>query len=259
VVLIGAPFSRKGKTMTEVSVGPERRDEYLTTNERKEAVDALEMTARFLKEVETNPDRWKWAIIALHNAVQAFMVLALKGTWSVTVEHRDQRTKKLKAQQEFYRATEAGDKEAAAAANEVMVFGEGDLAAFIRLYDRTKDPKGIMRQYTNSKVFVPRAKDDMCMECLNNTRNEFMHFMPMTRGFLLTQFPAITDTGLHVIAFLVNESNNVTWHRGIDEDDFEPRVHAALERAYAALARIQADYEGLAPPVAPLCGSVPED
>jgi hypothetical protein len=245
--------------MREASDRPKRRDEYLTTNERKEAVDAIEMTARFLEEVETNPDRWKWVIIALHNAVQAFMILALKGTWPVTVTHRDQRTKKLKAQQEFYRATEAGDEQAAAAANEVMLFGEGDLAAFIRLYDRTKDPKGIMRQFVHSKVFVPRAKDDMCMECLNNTRNEFMHFMPMTRGFLLTQFPAITETGLHVISFLVNESNNITWFPGIDEDDYEPRVHVALDGANAALGRIQADYEGLSPPVAPLCGSVSED
>jgi hypothetical protein len=244
--------------MTKTSARPESRDPYLTTNERKEAVDAIEMTARFLEEVETNPDRWKWAIVALHNAAQAFMVLALKGTWSVTVTHRDQRTKRLEAEREFRRATEAGDKEAAAKANEVMLFGEGDLAAFIRLYDRIKDPRGIMRQFVHSEVFVPRAKDDMCMEGLNNTRNEFMHFMPMTRGFLLTEFPAMTETGLHVISFLVNESNNITWFPGLDEDDYEPRVHAALDRANAALERIQADYEGLPLPVAPLCGSVPE-
>jgi|SRR5215212_5513993 len=44
--------------MTEVSVGPERRVEDLTTNVRKEVVDTLEMTAGFLENVETNPDRW---------------------------------------------------------------------------------------------------------------------------------------------------------------------------------------------------------
>ena len=59
------------------------RNLYLSTNERKEAVDAIEMTARFLEEAKENPDRWKWVMIALLNAVQAFMVLALQGTWNV--------------------------------------------------------------------------------------------------------------------------------------------------------------------------------
>jgi hypothetical protein len=244
--------------MSPSNAGRETRDPYLTTNERNEAVGALEVTANFLEAAETNPDMWKWVVIALHNAVQAFMVLALKGTWSVTVLHRDQRTIKLEAQREFYRAKEAGDEEAAARANEVMLFGEGDLAAFIRLYDRIKDPHGIMRRYVHSQVFVPRTTDDQCMKCLNDIRNEFMHFLPMTRGFLLTEFPAITETGLHVIVFLLNESNNVDWYPGIDEDDLEPRAHAALERAKEALARLQADCEGLPLPVAPLCGSVPE-
>jgi hypothetical protein len=235
------------------------QDPYLTTNERKEAVDAIEMTARFLEEVEANPDRWKWAIIALHNAVQAFMVLALKGTWSVTVLNRAQQTRKLRAQRELYRALEAGDDAAAARANEVMLFGDSDLAAFIELYDRIKDPDGIMLQYVHSEVFVPRAKDDRCIRDLVRTRDEFSNFVPMTRGFLLTQFPAITETGLHVISFLVNESNNITWFPGIDEDDYEPRVHDALERAKTALIRIQEAYKDLPLPVAPLCGSAPQE
>jgi hypothetical protein len=235
------------------------RNDYFSTDERKEAVDAIEMTARFLEEVESNPHRWKWAIIALHNAVQAFMVLALQGTWSVTVLNRTERTRKLLAQREFYRAIEAGDEEAAAKANQVMLFGDGDLATFIQLYGRIKDPDGIMEQYVNSVVFVPRAKDDKCMECLAKTRNEFSHFTPKMRRFLLTRFPAMTETGLHVISFLVNESNNIRWFHGIDEDDYEQRVQHALQRATAALLRIQAAYKDLDLPAAPLCGSVPQE
>src|SRR5688500_8603520 len=90
----------EGTAVSENSTSDGPRDPYLSTNERKEAVDAIELTALFLEEAIANPDRWKWVMIALHNAVQAFMVLALKGTWSVTVLHRAQRTKKLQAQRE---------------------------------------------------------------------------------------------------------------------------------------------------------------
>jgi hypothetical protein len=174
----------------------------------------------------------------------------------VTVLHRAQRTKKLQAQREFYRAKEAGDEEAAERANEIMLFGDSDLAAFGHLYERIKDPSGIMRQYVDSQVFVPRAKDDRCMQDLVRVRNEFTHFVPQTRYFLLSQFPAITESGLYVIDFLFNESRNITWFPGIENDELEERVHTALEHARETLRQIQSDYRDLALPVPPLCGSL---
>lgn len=58
---------------------------WLRTDERKEAVNSLEKTYQFLLEVHEDPFNWKWVIIALHNATQAFMVLALMGTASLNV------------------------------------------------------------------------------------------------------------------------------------------------------------------------------
>jgi hypothetical protein len=162
----------------------------------------------------------------------------------------------LKAQDAFYKATEAGDEATAAAASDVMLFSEADLAAFMRLYERIKSRKHGMIQLMDSRVFEPRDTDEQCMACLNDIRNEFMHYVPhVTRYFLLTQFPAITETGLHVIAFLLNDSGNIYWVRGPDWDGLNPRADEALGRAYAALARLSAAYADFPLPRAPLCGS----
>lgn len=229
---------------------------YLNVDERSDAVGALEMTVLCLEAAETDPQRmWKWAVIALHNAVQAFMVLALKSTWNVRVLQRDQRKKKVEAERAYRRAIEAGNDADAEAAFAIMIAPDGDLAAFIHLYQRIKDPKGAMRQFTHSRHFEPRPSDDQCMECLNNIRNELMHFVPNSWHFLLKQFPAITKTGLHVIGFLLNKSNNITWYPGLDDQDLEVRAAAALARGNEAAARLSAAYADYPLPRTPLCGS----
>src|SRR5687767_3146447 len=111
----------------------EARKGYLVTDDEREAVGALEEAAGYLEIAEIDPARaWKWVIIALHNAVQGFMVLALKSTWNVRVLHRDQRSEKIRAESDYRQATEDGD-EAAAASFSMMLGPEGDLAAFLHL------------------------------------------------------------------------------------------------------------------------------
>lgn len=235
------------------------RDGYISTNEEHDAVAALEVAARFLEAAETDPrDAWKWAVIALQNAVQGFMVLALQSTWPVRVLHRDQRATRIRAVEEFYRATEAGDADAAAAAQAATFEGEDEMAAFLHLYARIKDPNGAMMQVVNSKVYELRPTDDQCMRCLNDVRNEYIHFVPCQRSMLLTRFPAMAETGLHVIAFLLTESNNIGWFSGSHEDDLRARAYPALARANEAVARLAASYAGLPLPAAPWCGSRPE-
>src|SRR5713226_9158496 len=53
---------------------------WLRTNEQHEAARALEKLRRELKDVRTDPYAWKWALVALHNAVQNMMVAALAGS-----------------------------------------------------------------------------------------------------------------------------------------------------------------------------------
>ena len=58
---------------------------WLRADERMEAINSLERTYYFILEVHNDPYNWKWIMIALHNATQAFMVLALQGTASLNV------------------------------------------------------------------------------------------------------------------------------------------------------------------------------
>ena len=51
---------------------------YYRTDEENEATDALYMAARFAEQAATDIRMWRWVIMALHNAVQGFMVLSLR-------------------------------------------------------------------------------------------------------------------------------------------------------------------------------------
>ena len=58
---------------------------FLETDCIIESINALDMTDRTIRRVTDDIYEWKWVVIALHNAVQAFMVLALKGSNSFNV------------------------------------------------------------------------------------------------------------------------------------------------------------------------------
>lgn len=113
-----------------------------------------------------------------------------------------------------------------------------------------------MRRYINSREFEPRPTDDQCLKCLNDVRNDFMHFKVQTRSMLLTRFPAMTEAGLHLISFLLHESHVIDW---MPDEPYEDQAQEALVRSQAALAKIQRQYAGLARPAAPLCGSPAEE
>ncbi|MCD8549072.1 MAG: hypothetical protein LRY74_01090 [Shewanella xiamenensis] len=51
---------------------------WLRTDETEESVSALEMLRDSLVKVNEDVYQWKWAVIAAHNALQGFMVLALR-------------------------------------------------------------------------------------------------------------------------------------------------------------------------------------
>lgn len=53
---------------------------FLHTDEVEEAVSAIEMVSESVAKTRIDIYRWKWALIAMHSAVQGFMVLALRGS-----------------------------------------------------------------------------------------------------------------------------------------------------------------------------------
>jgi hypothetical protein len=236
---------------------PEQLNPFFKTDVDREAVGALEGAAFFLAAAESESAMWRWVITALHGAVQGFMVIALKGSDNLGAYDQKSIDRRLSARRRFDEARVKGDAAAAHKAEQEMLFGSVRLADFLTLYERIKTDDWHMSQYGTSKVYEPRPTDDCCMRDLNSVRNDFIHFKPMTVGMLLTRFPAMTETGLHVITFLLNESNNILWTKGRDRFGLRTRADTALDRANEALERINVMYADLDRPMPPLCGSEP--
>jgi hypothetical protein len=214
----------------------------LRTNTRADAVDSLEMTARFLEEAATDPRRWKWALIALYTAIQGFMVLALRGTWAVATYKPKTRRRKLTAHFEVLQAVESKDetriKEAHRRDAEIMA--ENDLDSFLNLYARIKDQDHwAMQQWGNDTFFEADNTCDECMVWLKYLRDDYLHFTDGGRTHWLPRFALIAVNGLRVIDFLLNRTNLITW---FDWEDSEERAKAALPRAQAAAESLQAMY-----------------
>lgn len=171
---------------------------WLRTDERKEAVNSLEKTYQFLSEVSEDPYNWKWVMIALHNATQAFMVLALKGTASLNV---------IKDREIWFEAIQLGNDYPK----------KQSLLNFLNLYNDIKI-KNRMMQNINSKSFTGSEEIDSSMKKLNDFRNKFIHFIPCNWSIEIVLFPIICKQVLSVVEFLILESGNVRFY---DNDEFE--------------------------------------
>ena len=64
---------------------------WLETDEFQETILALQLTSEQLSQLATtgNLHYWTWIIVCLHNALQGFMVLALRGTNNINVLTKD--------------------------------------------------------------------------------------------------------------------------------------------------------------------------
>lgn len=206
------------------------------TDTRNDAVDSLEMAARFLEEAADDPRRWKWVMIALYTAVQGFMVLALRGTWPVATYKPVVRKQKLKAHHEVLMAVESKDEARIKEAHrrESELINKNDLDNFLNLYARIKDRDGwAMKQWGNDTFFQGDPCCDECMEWLKYLRDDFLHFSDGGRAHWLPRFALIADKALAVIDFLIHRTRLIHWRSW---EDCEERAEAALVRARSAVA-----------------------
>lgn len=173
----------------------------LRTDARLEAIKSLERLYKFIFEVKADTYQWKWAIIALHNSAQAFMVLALKGTIDFNVLRQDQKNKWI----EYFNSQHQLP----------MPSKKPRLEYFTELYERTKSNE--MNMYVNSKPFIGDLEDDRSIELLNEFRNNFVHFIPCSWIIYIDGLPRICERVVLFIEFLVLESGNIHYHG----DEFE--------------------------------------
>lgn len=210
---------------------------WLRTDERKEAIKALEMVLEQISRVKLDVYRWKWIIIALHNALQAFMVLALRGSANFHLVKADDAEKYL-----------------AAIMEEGEPFPGEQLDFFLELYKKIKSNR--MKMYVHSQPFKPTGNQTRRVKKLHSLRNDFIHFLPKGFSVEVGGMPEVVKDCLAIISFLAFESGNVTWSN-TDEDAGEKvkfllqqiDVEAtAIERIYASILNdITTTDEGLLP------------
>jgi hypothetical protein len=188
-------------------------DAWLSTDEYLEAVLSLEMVTDTLPKVLDNIYYWKWVVIALHMALQGYMVLALKGTNSYNVLDK-------KCAKELEAAWKRDDG----------VFPKRKLDHFLNLYKKIKagrktyeeqvktgiriyrKPEDLMLMYMHSQPFKPRGTQNKSVEMLHELRNDYIHFRP--KGWLLGVhgLPRVVEDCVDIIDFLAFECGNVLWH-----------------------------------------------
>ena len=172
-----------------LAVMARRRARWLRTDEHEEAVRSLEWVAALSRTVETDAYTWKWIIIALHNATQGFMVLALWDGTGLRALRDNIAAKWLKA----YRS--GGD------------YPIEKLDEFSNLYAKVKSRRGA------KPAFSPGLTHDKNLSRLNSFRNEFTHFTPKGWCLELALLPPICRDALDLIEFLGWKSSQVLWHK----------------------------------------------
>lgn len=182
-------------------------ERWLRTNEHEEATSALEAVAEWAARVETDIGYWRWVVVALHNTVQGFMVLALRGSDGLRPLKDDIAAKWLAA----YR--DGGE------------YPVEKLDSFLNLYKKVQSDK--MLFFVNSKQVIPSRTLGRSMKKLNSLRNDFVHFLPRCWSLEVSGLPEICLDCLALVEFLSWECGNIIWH----EEERRERVNAAIALA----------------------------
>ena len=176
------------------------KERWLRLDELENAIDNLEMTAWFLERIPSEK-KWKWTIIAVHQALYGFAICGVRGTDSRWV------VKKSKKK-------------------------DGWLISIWEALERTKDPKWMPLGISRPLVTTP--EEDAAIERLvDEFRNEFEHFKPKHWSIEVSGMPIIVGHVLRVIRFLALESNCVLY---LEEGQLL-RVQEALAKIEQNLAR----------------------
>lgn len=173
---------------------------WLRTDESREAVLAICMVKEMLNRVSDEPYYWKWVVLALHNALQGFMVLALQGSDGLRVLKDD-------CAKAWLDAYERGDGN----------YPEPRLKSFLELYKGIKSDQ--MRIYGISRPFRPQGTQGRSVNLLNRLRNDFIHYTPKSWSLEISSLPMVVKDCIGVISFLAFESQNVVWHEESMEDE----------------------------------------
>ncbi len=166
---------------------------WLRLSELENAVDNLEMVDYFLENIQSEI-KWKWAVIALHQALYGFAICALSGF--VPKEVTKPSKKHL----------------------------DGELISIWKAIDLVKEPPTTPYEFYEPLV-LSSDEEWAIKKIVDDFRNEFEHFAPKLLSIEVSGMPMIFSKVLRVIRFLALESKRVNSSIGD-----EKRVRSAIEK-----------------------------
>ena len=197
---------------------------FVVTDEFLEPISALEATADELQRVQVDPYRWKWAILALHSAMQGMMALALRGSSNLRIL-KPEDTKR------FLDAVESGGPYPV----------DLQMDNFLNLYKKIQSDD-IMGFDMDSRKFEPEETQGQSIEALNRLRDQYVHFIPCAFILRVNELPEMTLDCLNIAWFLAWKSNNVGWDVKDNGDELRERAKKAFKAAAKAAREIKAAY-----------------
>lgn len=221
------------------------RSKHLIINEVENAIDYLEAAATFIQREDTM--KWKWVVIAIHNALYSFCISCLTGTnyENVLTSERnpDKGVKiwyggeaggyissiKKRHQSPGYIIQWQHIDEEPNWINQEGTRGQGKatLLGFWTALARVQDEKHYMGRMIHTKALKLSDEEWKSIEWLTlAVRNALMHFVPRHLGISIQSMKISVSHVIRAIEFLALESNAVVYHK--DRTDKE-RVRKAIK------------------------------
>jgi hypothetical protein len=191
----------------------EAGDEFVRFDEYEDAVVAIELVGSQSADVQKRPLQWKWVIVAMQNAVQAAMVLALSGTDGCgALRPKSQQRNRAWLQQP------SPDRPPIV------------MAPYDDLLERIGKPELMQGPVPNLS-----AEDHRNLERLNELRRQFAHFNPTGWVIGLNYILNIMPVALNLFEFLTTTQGRPSIHF---TDEHRTRMNKALAQARDAIARM---------------------
>jgi hypothetical protein len=200
-----------------------KQEDFIKIDEIENLIDNLEMASHFLETYF--PYKWKWVIIALHQALYGALISTLRGTDArqTVVDRKGNKGKAMTLHIDRIPidviASKLGKNEA-----EILDWISNPYLISLKEALRRVKRKDCLPPLYNAQPLITTAEEDYAIERLTDEfRNEFEHFVP--KGWIIPTsiMSPIVSNVLRVIRFLEFESNCV--HISLEQ---EQRIKTAL-------------------------------
>ena len=165
---------------------------WLQIDEASDVVMSLRHLRECLKLVGDDPSAWKWAIFAVHNALQGAMTCHVNGTANLGCLTKKSATEWLT----WYREGRHGNQPSGRLATPPVLFE--------RLHNADKRPEP-----NGGEVLSLTADHKLAFELVNGLRNKFVHFTPKTWLLEYSGLPSAFLSILAVIGMIRSEERRV--------------------------------------------------